>query len=149
MWSWLVRWFQRFVGLEKITAVQILPSVLDDLAAMARSAHPKEMLAFLSATKGIRDGVLVIDEIQLQAYYASVDSASVPWHQLPTFSSIVGTVHSHPSSSRRPSTADLRLFAQHGLVHGIMGYPYTSRSVTFYDGRGREIPVSVDSFTTE
>ncbi len=110
---------------------------------MARDAHPKEMLAFIGASNGVKAGLLMIDEIQLQAYDASVVSATVPLHLLPTVTTIVGTVHSHPGSDRRPSRNDLALFGRYGMVHGIIGSPYTRESITFYDGRGEPVSVLV------
>lgn len=138
---WLLRAFQRFIGFEKVRKVAIAKEVLDDLCEMAAQAHPNEMLAFIASTKGVQDGLLLIDEIQLQPYQASEYSTSFNLWNLPTFTSTVGTVHSHPGPSRRPSEADLQLFGQYGLVHGILGYPYTRRSITFYDKQGDAIDV--------
>lgn len=137
----LKEWFLRWIGFQNVKEIRIKRSVLDDLCEMAKNAHPKEMLAFLSATGGNKGGVVVIDEIQLQAYDASTHSASFQFYLLPTFTSIIGTVHSHPSKDRRPSDEDVHLFGQYGLVHGIIGYPYRTDSITFYDKQGEAIDV--------
>jgi len=143
MLKWLGSWFLRFIGFQKITKVTIAESVLEDLAFMAKEAHPKEMLAFFAATKGVVKGNLHIDEIQLQAYNASSHSAHFWTHLLPTYTNIVGTVHSHPSSSRRASGADRTLFSRLGLVHAIIGSPYRKNDVTFYNPKGEEIDVTI------
>lgn len=143
IWSIFRSWLQRFVGFEPINSIIIERSLLEDIASMAQGAHPKEILVFVSATKGVRKGVLRIDEIQLQAYDASVDSAHVWLHNLPPFTNIVGTIHSHPSSSRRPSRADLSFWSKYGVVHAIMGYPYRPTDITFYSKDGERIDVVV------
>lgn len=137
------RWFLRFLGLQKIKHIAIKRSVLDDLCLMARDAHPKEMLAFLSAPGGIKQGLLLINEIQLQAYDSSTDAATVPLAHLPTHTSIIGTAHSHPGSSARPSDADVHLFSQYGLVHAIIPEPYVVERIKFYDKQGRQIVVTI------
>lgn len=136
-------WILRMILPEPVRTISIEEEVLEDISFMAKHAHPKEMLAFLSATKGIRKGNVVIDEIQIQSYVASVDSASVALHNLPTFSPIVGTVHSHPGGYVRPSSADLHLFSKFGFVHAIIGEPYEKNNVSFFDKNGRKISVVV------
>jgi proteasome lid subunit RPN8/RPN11 len=137
------RWLRNkvFGELREITIAQ---SVLVDLSAMARSAHPKEMIAFLSSSRGgIIDGRLHLDELQLQAYDASEDAASVQLWNLPTVTGIMGTVHSHPGGDGRPSDADLHLFSKYGLVHGILPEPYRPGMVRFYGKNGRSIRVRI------
>lgn len=135
-----IRWF---FGVRRIDRITIARSVLDDLFGMARGAHPKEMLAFFSSTRGLREGVLHIDEIQLQAYDADSDSAHVMLSQLPMTTSILGTVHSHPGGSTRPSDADRELFSKFGYLHAIIGEPYVLSRTAFYDKNGRRIAVVV------
>lgn len=110
---------------------------------MAQGAHPKEMLAFFSSTKGVRGGVLHIDEIQLQAYAADTNSAHIVLSNLPMTTSIIGTVHSHPGGSTRPSDADKHLFSKFGYVHAIIGEPYVIGRTAFYDKSGARIQVLI------
>ena len=117
--------------------------MLDDLSEMAQGAHPKEMLAFFAATQGNKRGRVHIDELQLQAYYASDDSASVYVSNLPMTTSIIGTVHSHPGGSKRPSDADLHLFSKFGYVHAIIGEPYQPTDIAFYSKNGERIDVKI------
>ena len=137
-----VRWFKKKFGLH-IREINIKKSVVDDLCYMAQEAHPKEMLAFLSSTRGIIGGVVHIDEIQLQAYDASEDMANVMLSNIPMTTNIVGTVHSHPGGSTRPSSADVHLFGKFGFVHAIIGEPYVEGKICFYDKQGRAIVVKV------
>lgn len=139
----LVNWIRRLLGITPVRRVDLQQSVLLDICEMAQSAHPKEMLAFLSATRGNKDGSITIDEIQLQAYVASEDSASFHTWNMPTVTSIVGTVHSHPGGSKRPSDEDLHLFSKFGFIHAIIGEPYRPQDIRFYDKDGRRIHVGV------
>jgi proteasome lid subunit RPN8/RPN11 len=139
----LKRLLQWFFGVPRIDRITIARSVLDDLHSMARGAHPNEMLAFFASSKGIRNGHLHIDEIQLQAYYANEDSASVYTSNLPMTTSIVGTVHSHPGGSRRPSEADLHLFSKFGYVHAILGEPYRPENIRFMNKNGETIRIGM------
>lgn len=135
-------------GIRPIRSVSIAAGALDTISSMACSAHPKEMLAFLAASKGNREGHIHIDEIQLQAYEASEDSASVWLHHLPTVTSIVGTVHSHPGGSKRPSDADLHLWSRFGYLHAIIGEPYRPQDIAFYTKEGRRVAVEVQKPTS-
>jgi len=60
---------------------------------------------------------------------------------LPMTTSIIGTVHSHPGGSTRPSEADRHLFSKFGYVHAIIGEPYTPFKTAFYDKNGHRISV--------
>lgn len=135
------RWFRRLLGIREIREITIESGVLEDLTEMARGAHPKEMLAFFSASN--KNGIVRINELQLQAYYASNDSASVFLSNLPMTTSIVGTVHSHPGGSKHPSDADRQLFSKFGYVHAILGEPYRPADIAFYNKNGERINVTI------
>jgi proteasome lid subunit RPN8/RPN11 len=134
-----MHWLKKFLGFPDVREVAIVQSVLDDLSQMAIDAHPNEMLAFFAASKKPRDGLLIIDEIHLQAYDASEDSASVFLHNLPMTTGIVGTAHSHPGGSTRPSDEDRHLWDKFGFVHAIIPEPYTAQSIVFFRKDGRRI----------
>mgnify|MGYP001606496819 CR=1 FL=1 len=57
--------------------------------------------------------------------------------------SIIGSVHSHPSPSTRPSSADLGFFSRMGKVHLILGHPYRESSFSAYDSGGRKIHLGI------
>ena len=123
--------------------ITIDSSLINDVAQMARSAHPKEMFAFLASSKGERKDKWHIDEIHLQAYNASEDSASVLTWNLPMTTSIIGTIHSHPGGSVRPSEQDLHFYSKLGFVHAIIAEPYTAETTRFYDKKGTRIEVKI------
>jgi len=135
----LKRWLWKAILPSPINDIIIKESVLDDLYEMARNAHPNEMLAFFASSKGNKNGTVIIDEIHLQAYEASDDSAHVWLSNLPMTTSIIGTVHSHPGGSTRPSDADLQFYSKLGFVHAIIAEPYRQDNIVFYDKRGRRI----------
>ena len=63
-------------------------------------------------------------------------------HMKPMDASIIGSAHSHPSGSYRPSDQDLQFFSRYGVVHLIARYPYKSiDDVAAYDGGGQRIPL--------
>jgi len=127
----------------KVRRITIAKSALEDVCEMARSAHPNEMIAFFAASKGNNHGHIHIDELQLQAYTASRDSASVLLSNIPMTSTIIGTVHSHPGVNRTPSDADLHLWSKFGFVHAIIGQPYVETSISFYQKNGKRILVEI------
>ncbi|HDM67425.1 MAG TPA: hypothetical protein ENG62_03470, partial [Thermoplasmatales archaeon] len=64
-------------------------------------------------------------------------------HMRPIDFSIVGTVHSHPSTSWYPSEADLQLFRKYGRIHIIVAYPFQDNTWGAYDHRGTPVKVKV------
>jgi proteasome lid subunit RPN8/RPN11 len=64
-------------------------------------------------------------------------------HMRPLDFSIVGTVHSHPSSSPFPSRADLQFFQKYGRVHIIAAYPYSFSSWRAYYASGEGMTLEV------
>jgi proteasome lid subunit RPN8/RPN11 len=62
---------------------------------------------------------------------------------LPIDFSVVGTVHSHPSSFPLPSEADLHLFEKYGKIHIIVAKPYRESSWKAYDYTGQEVDMTV------
>lgn len=141
----MTTWIRKLLGITAVREIFMEESVLLDISSMAQSAHPKEMLAFLSATQGNRNGTVRIDEIQLQAYLASEDSASFQAWNMPTVTNIIGTVHSHPGGGKRPSDADLLLFSKFGYVHAIIGEPYRPQDIRFYDKEGGKLFVRISN----
>ena len=63
---------------------------------------------------------------------------------MPIDYTIIGTVHSHPSPSARPSDADLQLFRKHGKVHIISSLPFSVNSWKGYDQKGKEIDIKIE-----
>jgi proteasome lid subunit RPN8/RPN11 len=128
---------KRFFNLEQeVEKVVIKKDVVENIIELAMQAYPKEFIMLLKGSaKGKK---LVIDSLIFQTYHASNESTLVRF-DLPLMSGSVGSVHSHPGASNRPSGADLRFFNKNGFVHLIIAYPYTRETIQAYDLYGNRI----------
>lgn len=104
----------------------------------ARDSLPNEFVAMLRAEDGIIQELLL-----LPGTLQGEDSATLMMHMMPIDYSVVGTVHSHPGYSNRPSREDLELFRRYGYVHIITCLPYDEGSWRAYDGQGRRMQLPV------
>ena len=104
----------------------------------SRDTYPKEFAAILRAEEG------VVEEILLLPGTISGDVHAIfQLHMLPIDFSVVGTIHSHPSGSYRPSDADRGLFSHFGRLHIIVGHPYTEKTWQAYDHNGKPRPLDI------
>ncbi|UCF08814.1 MAG: Mov34/MPN/PAD-1 family protein [Thermoplasmata archaeon] len=123
---------RRIWGIKKKTLMLILE--------VAKDNYPNEFAATLIAKKGI------IEEINLlPGTITGGTHAILRTHMQPPdiTLSVVGVVHSHPSSSVTPSGADAQLFGKFGHTHIIVGAPYDLDSWKAYDGYGQRIELEV------
>ena len=123
---------RRIWGINKDTLKLILE--------VSKESYPKEFIATLIAKKGI------IEEINLLPGTLSGNTMAIlHTHMQPPdiMLSVVGTVHSHPSGSNRPSGADLTFFSKFGNTHIIVGKPYDMNSWQAYDAPGKPIELEV------
>ena len=116
----------------------ILSSVIEMIMASARNTHPNEFVCVLRGEDGIITEVLLVP-----GTLSGNRSAILRLHMLPIDFSIVGTAHSHPGPSARPSEADINLFSGYGSVHIIAHHPYSFESWKVYDRKGTEINLDV------
>jgi proteasome lid subunit RPN8/RPN11 len=116
-------------GKEQVTGIR--KRTLKMILEAGRSSLPNEFGAILRAEEG------VINQLWLLPGTESGETAALfRMHMLPVDFSVVGTVHTHPSGSYRPSGADLELFRRFGYVHIIACEPFNMRSWACYDGNG-------------
>jgi len=99
---------------------------------------PREFAAALRAERGIIHELVLLPGSVFSEY-----SATFPTHNLPIDFSVVGSVHSHPGTSSRPSEADLHLFGSFGNTHIITCLPYNMGSWRCYDYNGRPVELEV------
>ncbi|MGQ9586992.1 MAG: Mov34/MPN/PAD-1 family protein [Thermoplasmata archaeon] len=116
---------------ERASIHSIKKRTLKMILEASKSSYPEEFGAILRARKGV-----IHELILLPGTIAGERSALFRLHNLPIDFTVVGTVHSHPSGSCRPSGADLDLFRRFGWVHIIVCEPYDRSSWAAYDGRG-------------
>jgi len=104
----------------------------------SKEHYPMEFAALLSAKNK------VIDELVLIPGTVAGDAHAIfhMWNA-PVDFSIVGTVHSHPSHSARPSDADLAFFSDNGPVHIITAMPFDTDSWRAYDAGGNRITLQL------
>lgn len=117
--------------------MKIARDTLQFILEASRSSVPHEFAAMLSAT-----GDVITDVVLVPGTESGEESAVMQLFMLPNISTI-GTVHSHPSGNRRPSTDDLELFDRKGRYHIIVGAPYGESSWTCYDNKGEPVRLEV------
>ena len=116
-------------------------SILDLILECAKSSYPNEFASFLKVDK---ETPHTIQELVLLPGTISGDAHAIfKLHMLPIDYSIIGTVHSHPSSNASPSPADQALFERYGKIHIISAYPYTPTSWQAYDYQSKPLPLKV------
>ncbi len=115
-------------------------STLQLIQESAREIYPNEFGGFLA----VGDDPGVISEIVLLPGTISGSTHAIfRLDMSPPDSSIVGTVHSHPSPYPTASEADMHLFQKYGRIHIITAAPYDDTSWRAYDHHGQRIPLEV------
>ncbi|PSQ31776.1 proteasome protein [Halobacteriales archaeon SW_6_65_46] len=125
--------------------------IAEDALSFARSAaddsHPDEYMGLLrgedAAKLGLdRDGTVITDVLIIPGTTSSPVSATVRSDMVPTGTSSIGSVHSHPNGVLRPSEQDIQTFGN-GSVHVILGAPYGPDDWRAFDRAGdpRELDV--------
>lgn len=109
-------------------------SVIESVLSYAKACHPREGILLLRG-KAKKDAIEV-DEVVIPPLSVRGGSfSSFPAHMLPLDLSIVGTAHTHPSGTLKPSVEDLNNF--YGRIMIIVAFPYISESnIIVIDRRG-------------
>jgi proteasome lid subunit RPN8/RPN11 len=108
-------------------------SLLEMINQAAKDSLPNEFMAMLRVEEGVVQELLLVP-----GTLQGKDSALVMLHMLPIDFTVVGTVHSHPGFSNRPSSADLDLFRHYGSLHIITCMPFDEKSWQAYDHEGQK-----------
>ncbi len=120
--------------------MQIRRDVLRSILAWARERHPNEIVLLLRGQ--VDKGVARVDEFLFPPYASGGRGfAQFPAHMLPIDFSVIGTAHSHPAGSPRPSPTDLNKF--YGKVMMIVAYPYREGCVGANDSRGESLQIEL------
>ncbi|MFH0874926.1 MAG: Mov34/MPN/PAD-1 family protein [archaeon] len=125
----------------KISKIILSRQAAFDLIDFAQSNYPNEFIAALGGK--IKEESLIIDRIYYQPFFSGKASATTSF-KIPIGTGEIGTVHSHPSGTNRPSGQDLSLFSKKGVVHIIISYPYEERNISLYDFHGNELNFEID-----
>ena len=114
--------------------------VADSIITYAKSCHPNEGILILQGqTKKnniVVDGLVVPPFASHGPYYSGF-----PTYDLPFDLSYIGTAHSHPGGSNRPSLEDLNNF--YGFVSVIICYPYSDQDIGAFDRNGNKVHVDI------
>jgi proteasome lid subunit RPN8/RPN11 len=121
---------------------KITQKCLDLIFESSKSNYPQEFGALLRVDRVEKK--TIVEVVLLPGTISGDSHAIFHLYMLPIDYSIVGTVHSHPSSIARPSDADLDLFNHFGKIHLIIGVtPFGGVSWKAYDYAGREAVVEI------
>lgn len=125
----------------------IARETIDFALESAEHTHPDEYMGLLRATPASeldldRDGLVITDVMVIPGTTSSPVSATLRGNLVPNDQRSVGSIHSHPSGTLRPSQQDISSFGR-GPVHIIMGTPYGRDDWRAFDraGEPRELEV--------
>jgi proteasome lid subunit RPN8/RPN11 len=106
-----------------VALVIVNRSVVNSLLTYALMAYPRESILLLKGQ--IKPSKTMISEVVIPPHAVHGHGfANFPIHMLPIDHSIIGTAHSHPSGTLRPSVNDLNHY--YGQITIIAAYPYQS-----------------------
>ncbi len=112
----------------------------DGILSYCKMNHPNEGLLILKGKS--KKGNVTIDGLVVPPFSESGPTfAGFPHSFLPFDFSYVGTVHSHPSGSAKPSVTDLQNFF--GLVSLIVKSPYEDDDIFAWDSNGDSIKLTI------
>jgi len=121
---------------------KITRKCLDLIVESSKSNYPQEFGALLRVDRIEKN--TIIEVVLLPGTISGDSHAIFHLHMLPIDYSIVGTVHSHPSSVVHPSDADLDLFNHFGKIHIIVGVSAYGEIVwNAYDYTGHSVVIEV------
>lgn len=120
--------------------------LLEELLENAMTLHPREVILVLRGEvrrmEKDRSLEIMVKDYLLPplAYHGPTSSGFNPF-MLPLDSRIVGTVHSHPLGSLKPSVTDLNHMI--GFFTMILTYPYRRRDIAVYDREGERVSLKI------
>ena len=115
--------------------------ITDSIITYAKSFHPNEGILILQGKKDknlIKVTGLVIPPFSTHGPYYS----GFPMYELPFDLSYIGTIHSHPGGSNKPSLEDLNHFF--GLVSVIICHPYEVQNIAAFDRNGYNMELETE-----
>ena len=108
--------------------------------AGAKAAHPREFICLLRGRRDTSNNNIVIEDTLIPpGIMVSETMSSFSEWMLPAITGMVGTFHSHPGGSARPSAQDRRLFSKKGGINLIAAQPFSPENVAAYLGDGRRV----------
>ena len=115
--------------------------VLDSILSFCQMKHPNEGILILKGKS--KQGKIKIEGLVIPPFdYTGPTFAGFPHSFLPLDMSYVGTVHSHPSGSVKPSVTDLHNFF--GLISLIVKSPYKEKDIFAWNSNGDPVKLSIE-----
>jgi len=120
--------------------VTMSKQVADGIITYSQSWHPNEGILILQGKSKklqiVIEGLVVPPFSTHGPYYSGF-----PTYDLPFDLSYVGTAHSHPGGSNKPSLEDLNNY--YGVVSIIISYPYDYNTTGAYDRNGKPLDLEI------
>lgn len=129
---------------EEFNEVRVDREVLESVIYYAKEAYPLEFLAFFDGK--IMDGILYITGLIFVPGETCETGAVVRTDMIPLNTRYMGSVHSHPGPSARPSDADLITFSKNGYFHMIVCLPYSLSTFKSYDRYGQPMDYTIGDY---
>jgi len=126
---------------KKQRQVVVSRSAANGIISYSKALHPNEAILILqgkTTSKQVIIEGLVIPPFALSGPYYSGYSN----FYLPSDSSYVGSAHSHPGGSNRPSLEDLNR-GFYGAVSIIIAHPYEDSTMAVYDRNGNKLDFEI------
>ena len=130
---------------DAFTEVRVNREVLESVIYYSKEAYPNEFLAFFDGK--VKDKILYITGLIFIPGETSNTGAVVHTEMLPMNTKYLGSVHSHPGPSARPSDADLVTFSKNGYFHMIVCLPYCLETFKAYDRYGNPQDYTVGDYS--
>ena len=111
--------------------------VIEAFLEAAKNTFPNEFIGMLAGSKKNK----TVEELVVVPAIFGDTFSQIYFHMLPLDESIIGTCHSHPSLSNRPSPQDIHTFSKTGFIHFIAARPYTIETIRAYDQKGHEVKI--------
>jgi len=116
-------------------------SATNGIISYSKALHPNEAILILQGktTKEqvIIEGLIIPPFASSGPYYSGFSN-----YHLPFDNSYVGSAHSHPGDSNRPSLEDLNR-GFYGSVSIIISHPYEDRTMAAYDRNGNRLEIKI------
>jgi proteasome lid subunit RPN8/RPN11 len=114
----------------------------DGIITYSKTWHPHEGILILQG-KSKKNGEIRVNGLVVPPFASSGPYYSgFPTYELPMDLSYIGTAHSHPGSSNRPSLQDLNDFF--GIISIIISYPYEYNTIAAYDRNGNSVSLIIE-----
>ena len=119
-------------------AIKIRKNAFLSALAGARAACPNEFICLLRG-KRVGADLVIEDTLIPPGIMTSNTMTSFSDWMMPYMEGLVGTFHSHPGGSARPSRQDGWLFSQKGGVNFIAAEPFGVKDVAAFIGSGKKV----------